>query len=1099
MKVFARFALTAFSALFILAAAALVALATIDLDDYRAPMADYLSGLAGSRVTVGGPIAVSVYPRLGIIAHDLSLQSTGDVEKRPLIKAAKAVFAVDVLALFERRLVFDRIILHQPEIAVTLDANNVGNWEGLFPEQSAPPAGNATAGAPANGSSGPSRAVPAPVPAPGAPSFLADWLGSAKIVLSGFTIKDGILRWRDDTIQESFRFEHIELTAGAGHQFPFDLSFIFRSESLQMRAAAHATGTGILDLEAPSIRLVGAALQAKGEMPLLGEITPCELEGRLFFDPFAETLKLENAVFTTADYRITGVIGGERIFRRSLLFQGSGTYLDKPSPLAAEAHKKAGLDPLSFDADFFLGIHNIRLENLVARTPKNPQAPLRGTLDFLNWHGPVLRGDLHADRLDLDAVFSDSADPADAGPPPWLVPPRLATADLDLTVSANATTTRGLASGPVTARLTARDGRADLALNATAVRRAARPGPRDTPLARALRDAAFDARIRASGPATSWQDMARDLKATANLELSRGSVYLPRRAAPLPLDRGALSVTLTGRPGRTVNLRNAPFDVAAKGTLSGEETWASSLAGVAYLDFGGGALPNLPDLRALTDAAVALRFDGEATRLGLDALMAANAARGGAAASPAQHPRVGARAAATVRLNVDTGVLRLADASLSCLGLTVRGSAEIRDVFRSPIAFGDLTVAPFAPRDLLRRLGHPRPEVRDDSFLAQARLSSLFQADAGGARFDDLKVTLDAAGLAGTASISRWDDPLLKFALAATPLDLDGYLPPKKDEDGPVDGKATAEKERRKPWDISFLRAPGLRLEGSLTVARVTWRKLAYDNVAATVRLSPGLLELFPFKASFYGGAITASLRAKADETLAVQGEVAANGFNLEPVMRRLFDDDHLGGTAHLSVSYNTHGLTPHEVRSHMGGTASFTVTDGFYRFYGENRPPAAMGGSASSGTVPGMAAPAGRSPGDAGGKDAAAGPQRKHLWSAVFSKAHGTFKAENGVISNDDFLMESLLAQAKGSGSADLGRETVDYLLNVQMTGIPTFPVHVHGSLNKPHTDIQAAGMITDTAERIGGSVFGLLRGVLTLPFKAIEKVTEPILNVAP
>lgn len=530
--------------------------------------------------------------------------------------------------------------------------------------------------------------------------------------------------------------------------------------------------------------------------------------------------------------------------------------------------------------------------------------------------------------------------------------------------------------------------------------------------------------------------------------------------AALPVPYAALCTLSLSRPDAQLS----------SGPSAGQDvpppSLAVSLQGQTTIDAVGLSLLNV-------DKGIArLRYQGPSSLLGI-------------AANTLQGPR-----ALPMDIEIQThptyaaaeGTLDLDDTTLRAFGALARGSARLTGLPGTPNVQASIAVPSFVPRAVLRAMGVSLPDMAAASALQQGAFHAMIDMDATSLRINDILLDVDRSKFRGSVAMRDFAAPAWTVRMSGTSLNADNYLPPKTSPTGAgsmpwpsqlavgPDGRPLAQ-----PWDIEPLR--NLRLTGRLQLDKLTLFHLDYENVDATVAARDGDIAVRPLNASHYDGAVSGEIHLFADKTLACRSSLHAAGFQVEPSMRHFFDsEDLVGGTGDVAWTLASQGLSWGEHAASLSGDASLTITDGYYKVFGKGGP--------TSSSAPQTSAQTG---GDA---DEQAAPQNSPR--TQFRSATGTFTLRNGTITNDDFDLQGLLVAAKGSGNASLVSKEFDYTLLMQMTGLPTFPIRFHGTFSDPHVTMRGGQIITDTVGRVGTSVFDLIKGVITTPFKLMERVIQ-------
>ncbi|MBI5461661.1 MAG: AsmA family protein [Gammaproteobacteria bacterium] len=434
---------------------------------------------------------------------------------------------------------------------------------------------------------------------------------------------------------------------------------------------------------------------------------------------------------------------------------------------------------------------------------------------------------------------------------------------------------------------------------------------------------------------------------------------------------------------------------------------------------------------------------------------------------------------------LDRRTLEINDLVLNAFELGLRGQARGADLGgEAPRFSGDLRLEPCVPRDVLQALGQPVPETSDRDMLGKAEAAFAFQATPASVQVSNLKLRLDDSGVTGTFGINDFTRPVYAFKLAVDNLDLDRYLPPRKDEtanaastvteddesaDAPgaagekrlatTDAKAGTKvktKAKRKAAAGLFPEQTlrGLNLDGRLNIGTLKAYRLRSSDVDITVSAKGGLVQVFPARANMYQGTyngnITVDVRGK-QPRLAMDEKVA--GVQAEPLLTDLLGKAKVTGSADVALKLTAVGNHPRAIRKTLDGNARFAFSDGVIKgmdVLGEIRKAYAL--------LRGKPQPAGNS------------------GQTEFSAITGTATVTKGVVNNPDLLGKSPLMQAQGKGTANLVTQQLDYRVTAtlvdslegkgELTGRP-IPVHITGTFADPKVGVDLENVLKQEVKK--------------------------------
>lgn len=119
----------------LLAGAAVIALFTIDPNDYKTQIASATKQATNRDLTIAGDMSVVYYPVLGFKAAGLTMGNTPDFTEKDFIKAGEVQAGVKILPLLSRKIEITTVRLVEPQITVIKRADGSNNL--AMPERGA--------------------------------------------------------------------------------------------------------------------------------------------------------------------------------------------------------------------------------------------------------------------------------------------------------------------------------------------------------------------------------------------------------------------------------------------------------------------------------------------------------------------------------------------------------------------------------------------------------------------------------------------------------------------------------------------------------------------------------------------------------------------------------------------------------------------------------------------------------------------------------------------------------------------------------------------------------------------------------------------------
>jgi AsmA protein len=415
-----------------------------------------------------------------------------------------------------------------------------------------------------------------------------------------------------------------------------------------------------------------------------------------------------------------------------------------------------------------------------------------------------------------------------------------------------------------------------------------------------------------------------------------------------------------------------------------------------------------------------------------------------------------------LKLDLAAQTLSLSGLALEVLGLNVTGQLQGAAISSDDPRFkGTLDIAEFSPRELLQALGQEAPQTADPAVLGKAAASLTWDASLQHFAATALSVQLDDSQLEGDARVEQFDAPAIKLTATLDRFNLDRYTPPPA-QDGAAPaksgGKAAATPASGEPeLPLDTLRA--LNLDVRLSVGELQASGLRSSDIEIQLKAKGGVLNIKPFNAKLYGGAV------QADASLDVRKDTPhfsvnenLTGVQAGPLLKDLTGKEQLLGTGNVNARLAGSGLSSANIKQTLTGTAGFEFTDG-----------AVKGVNIASLIRSARAKIKGEPP-----------PPQTGPNQTDFALMKGTAKITNGKVINDDLLMKSPLLRITGAGKVSLPKETIDYTLTTKFVGSLkgqggesmeeleglSIPVHVGGTFSKPTYAPDLAAVLSDAAK---------------------------------
>jgi AsmA protein len=408
------------------------------------------------------------------------------------------------------------------------------------------------------------------------------------------------------------------------------------------------------------------------------------------------------------------------------------------------------------------------------------------------------------------------------------------------------------------------------------------------------------------------------------------------------------------------------------------------------------------------------------------------------------------------------------DATLDGLGPMLAGEARTAKIAiaagANKISFdGSAGMAPVAVKGrletelpdmpaLLAAAGPDAPAL--PPAIADARIALSGDLGVGDSGSGAFSATLRAATfrlndttITGEAAVTLAGRPRVTATLDAGALDLSGLS-------GGADNGAGGGSGG---WPSDPIDASGLSALDAQVDLRASEIKLDATSIGAVdigAKLGNGRLALDIRKISAYEGLLSGALAVDGRSGLAVEGDLAASGMQLRPLLTQIAGYDRLLGPLAGQIGFSAAGGSVDALMKSLSGAGKLDIGQGELQGF----------------DIAGMLRNLDTSFRGAGAK-------------TVFNSVTGTFTIDKGVLRNDDLLLDAPLISVTGAGAVNIGGRSVDYRLAPAAAGV-SVPVLISGPWASPGIRPDLAGVvpgdIATEAGKLGDKARGAVGGAL-------------------
>jgi len=413
--------------------------------------------------------------------------------------------------------------------------------------------------------------------------------------------------------------------------------------------------------------------------------------------------------------------------------------------------------------------------------------------------------------------------------------------------------------------------------------------------------------------------------------------------------------------------------------------------------------------------------------------------------------------------------LTVSQMHLSALDLDLSGALKVSDMHKGGLLSGELEVAEFNPRALLKALGQPELKTADGQAMTRVSLKTSLNGTSKAVSLKPLNIKLDDSTLSGNLRVLDFKRSAVRFALALDQIDLDRYLPPASQ--GQAAPAATPGAAAGKAVELPMETLRGLDIDGTFKIGKLKVAKLNITDATARLNANKGLIRLSPIAAQLYAGGYSGNIALdarKAKPRISINEKLA--NVQIGPLLKDLQGQDKLSGTANLSAKLTASGASTDAVKRSLNGNLAFQFLNGAINGINlaqmiRNAKASILGGAKAAGNEP---------------------------LKTDFAEIKGTARVKNGLVMNPDLSAKSPLLRLTGKGQASLPAETIDYRATAtvvatakgqggkdlqDLAGVP-IPVHITGTFQDPKygLDMAALGqaLATSKVKKLGSGVLG-------------------------
>ena len=328
-------------------------------------------------------------------------------------------------------------------------------------------------------------------------------------------------------------------------------------------------------------------------------------------------------------------------------------------------------------------------------------------------------------------------------------------------------------------------------------------------------------------------------------------------------------------------------------------------------------------------------------------------------------------------------------------------------------------------------------------------------------KLQDIQLTLDESRLQGWLHVLDTAQTEIQYQLELDKINFDHYLKQEVPTEPVAENKKKASapastQETKITLPVGFLR--GLNLDGEFKIAELVVDDIAITDISFKTRAAGGQLRIDPVTMKLLEGEMTADLGLDVRRSPLYSVKLKGSGLHPGPMvnsfLQNVMDNDkvELQGAARLSADIKTKGDTLTALKKASTGSVSFDMDQAVLN--GADVEYFARNIVADYVTERKLEVPT--------NWRGEYSPQKK----TAFDRVHASAALANGVISNNDLILDSKRVKVAGKGSANIINNTMDYytLTDLSLSRTKTFiekvldqplGVRTHGTFEQPTVEV--------------------------------------------
>ncbi len=421
--------------------------------------------------------------------------------------------------------------------------------------------------------------------------------------------------------------------------------------------------------------------------------------------------------------------------------------------------------------------------------------------------------------------------------------------------------------------------------------------------------------------------------------------------------------------------------------------------------------------------------------------------------------QVAAELRTSLAIDLPRQTLQAHQFKLESLGVTVQGNVDVSQMIDRPQLKGHVQIAEFSPATVSQQLDVQLPKMKHPAALKTASAALDYVASLDSARLNNIILKLDESTLTGNIELVSFAQPSIRYQLTLDQMQLDDYLPPVAASQAESETNAAAATAGQAAADVpielpeALLRS--LDVEGALRVKQLRFMEHKASDLLMQVKGAKGVIRIQPLKLNVLNGTVDLAAQLNLQQPMPhYQADIRAQGLEAasvaNPVLRSLLGEEAVAmdGVLNLSANVATQGRSVNALTAALNGKLAL------------NMPQATLSGVDAEYFARNLVVDY------AAEKKIPVKPEWRGVYNPKQTTAFKTMRAtaviRQGVINNQDLLLDSRRLKITGAGTVDLPKQQLNYrtVADIEPASRKTsleklldvpVPVNVKGSFAQP------------------------------------------------